>query len=107
MTLQEQLAADLAVFIDAQGFSRSTILQGQDVLADHVSDSAQALDEWRKRTQEPPGVGVRLLTLLVGESDLKRPLAEDVLDVDGVEWTVLSTSVEYGLLTLHLYRHES
>lgn len=107
MTMQEQLAADLAVFIDASALSRPTILQGHDVLADHVSDSAQALDEWRKRGQEPPGVGVLLLTLLVRESDVPRPLAEDVLTVDEVEWTVLSTSVEYGLLTLHLYRHES
>jgi len=107
VNLQDQLAADLAVFLDATGFSRPTILQGQETLADHVSDSAQALDEWRKRTQEPPGVGVRLLTLLVREADLKRPLAEDVLNVDAVEWTVLSTSVECGLLTLHLYRHES
>jgi hypothetical protein len=107
MTFKDDLADDMRVYLNPHEFADLVTLQGRRVLALLSKDSELALSEWRKRMQEPPGVGVELLTLSVVTSDVERLYANDVVTLDGVEWTVLSTAEDAGLRTIHLYRHES
>jgi hypothetical protein len=108
MSFKDQLRADLAgVFLNPGEFADAVTLQGRPVSAVVSQDAAEALDEWRKRTQEPPGVGVRLLTLSLAADAVDRLYPDDVVPFAGEQWMVLSAAVSAGLLTLHLYRHES
>lgn len=108
MTFKEQLADDMRVYLNADEFADMVTLQGRQVLAVLSKDSEQALDEWRKRLQEPPGVGVQLLTISVARSDLvERLYADDEITLNDGKWSVLSSAEDAGLVTIHLYRHES
>lgn len=108
MTFKEQLAADLAdVFLCPDAFGDKVVFQGREIAAVIAKDSAEALDEWRKRTDQAPAVNVRFRTLYYAAADVERLYPEDAVTCDGVEWSVLSTAEDAGLLTVHLYRHES
>ncbi|MHC1791792.1 hypothetical protein [Solidesulfovibrio sp.] len=108
MNFKEQLAADLAgTFLRSDEFADTITFQGQSVTAVLAQDSAEALDEWRRRIQEPPGVGVRLLTVCLAVGAVEPVYPQEVLTIDGEAWSVLTTTAEAGLLTMHLYRHES
>lgn len=107
MTFKVYVADDMRVYLNPDEFADLVTLQGRDIILVQSKNSELALSEWRKRMQEPPGVGVELLTLSVVTSDVERLYANDVVTLDGVEWTVLSTAEDAGLRTIHLYRHES
>ena len=108
MSFKDQLRADLAgVFLNPGEFADAVTLQGRPISAVVSQDSAEALDEWRKRTQEPPGVGVRLLTVCLAVGAVEPVYPQEVLTIDGEAWSVLTTAADAGLLTIHLYRHES
>lgn len=107
MIFKDQVAQDMAVFCNPEEFADQVMFQGRSVVAVLSRDSEQALQEWRKRTHEPPGVGVELLTVSLAAGDVERLYAGDEVDLDGVRWNVLSSSIELGLRTIHLYRHES
>lgn len=107
MTFKDVLADDMRVFLNRTEFADVVTLQGKSVLAVMAKDSELALSEWRKRMHEPPGVGVELLTVSVVLKDVERLYADDVIMLDDLAWTVLSTAEEAGLRTIHLYRHAS
>lgn len=108
MTFKAQLAADISgVFLSSEEFGGMVMFQGNEISAVVAKDSAEALDEWRRRVQEPPGVGVQLLTLYVAAADVAPLYPEDEVTLDGIRWSVLSTADDAGLLAIHLYRHES
>jgi hypothetical protein len=107
MTFKAQLEDDMRVYLNADEFADLVMLQGRPVLAVLSKDSELALAEWRKRQQEPPGVGVQLLTLSVVKKDVEKLYATDEITLDDDKWTVLSSAEDAGLVTIHLYRHES
>lgn len=107
MTFKDAVAGDRPTFLCLEEFGQEVELQGLPVTAVLSADSGQALDEWRKRTQEPPGVDVRLLTLVLPVDAVARLYADDTVTLDGLEWIVLSDADELGMRTVHLYRHES
>lgn len=108
MTFKEQLAADITdVFLCPDAFGDMAVFQGREIAAVVAKESSEALDEWRKRVHEPPSVNVRFQTLYCTAADVERLYPEDAVTCDGVDWLVLSTAEDAGLLTVHLYRHES
>jgi len=98
---------DMKVFLNADEFADVVSFQGKSILAVMSKNSEEALSEWRKRSGEPPDVGVQFLTLSGVVKDVGQLYAADMVTLDATEWTVLSVAEDAGVRTVHLYRHES
>lgn len=108
MTFKDHVAADLsAVFLNTAEFADTIIFQGMPVTAVASRNATAAFDAWRRRTHEELGVGMQLLTLCLPVNAVDQLYPEDEVSIDGLNWSVLTTEIDDGMLTIHLYRHEA
>ena len=104
MAFRGQLDADLAVFLDLEGFGEAVVIDGVAVTA--VRDDDLTIE----RTQGPPqpdATWARRTVLHLRADAITRPVEGQRLTVDGERWYVQQVSEAEGALELTLTRQEA
>ena len=99
MNFKELVARDNAAFINPGEFGEAILWNGKPVYADVTDGEITSTDHY--------GVNIRTKTVTLAADDVRTPVADEIVQVDGMPLRVIAAEYEFGLLEVTFYRNES